>query len=193
MELLRALFLLSVNGEVSEARLRGFLKECETDPTDLMDTTKPLGCLFAEFRGKSGFLPEKVGLLIALMGTGTPENRGEAMFHCYDLDHNEFLSRAELTLLLTEVADLALLHLPLYASACLTQRKQAEAAQQLKDYTTQLGRKQQAAVSLLLNKLIQDKLNITALSFIASLKDEGKALCSPESLRLFVQNPSGEL
>ena len=63
LELIQGLFMISVNGEVSEARLHLFLKEIELDVTDLTDANKPLGRLFGEFRGQAGFRPEKVELL----------------------------------------------------------------------------------------------------------------------------------
>jgi len=190
MEWLRKLFLISVNGEVSEARLRAFLKEMELEVSDLTDANKPMGRLFGEFRGQTGYQPEKVGLLIVLLGQATPEAKGEALFLLNDLDHNEFLSQAEMTSMITDVMDLALLHLPLYAADCLAQHRASTEVQRLKDYADLLGRKQKAAVELLVTQIMQGKGNLTALSFCASLKESGKALCSAEALRLFAQNPN---
>lgn len=188
MQWLQKLFLISVNGEVSETRLRGFLKEMELEVSDFTDANKPMGRLFGEFRGQTGYRPEKVGLLIALLGQATPEARGEVLFLLNDLDHNEFLSQAEMTSLISDVMELALLHLPLYAADCLAQRKLSAEVQRLKDYTELLGRKQKEAMERLVTQIMQGKGNLTALSFCATLKESGKALCSAQALRLFVQD-----
>ena len=189
-DLVKGLFSLSVHGEISEQRLRTFLESFGAVKDGFNDPSKPLGRLYAEFKGQTGYLPEKLGLLMALLGKGEDVPRAEALFLCYDLDHNEFLSQVEMTELMNTLADLALFQLPNYAVDCLALKKDTESAQKLEGYVKQLGQKQSEAVAAWVQLLMERKTNVTALKFSATFAHLGKPLCSASGLRRFALSPS---
>lgn len=168
-------------GDLDRGQMQKFLAKMRVRMPDLRDKSHPLTCLYNCLKTKNKYSRGKLALMGVLLGQGSNERKCEVIDKFY---HGAF-KEVDITVLLPDLADLALTYLPMYTNLELQYVQDSVGVAKLGKYMQKLEPARGALLKFLQQRLAPDNEKLLLVGELQGrLHDEAlQSLFSARRLR----------
>lgn len=173
----------SKNFKLTEKQFLAVMEELNIDVTESISRPSKTKLLFEKFIQDELYDKRAMASLGIMLGKGSLEDKVKILFLNYDIEISDTLDPKEIKVMITDILEIALVHIPKTAKACLGD---SSLSSSLKKYCYKLNRYKSELADYYQKLLIKDyNIEIKLEDFVSMFENENiRDLLYPSKLRM---------